>query len=80
VMGFGYGMMGRFGGFGWMGWIFQLIILLAIVMLVVYAVRSFSRKAHVSSSSDAALQILAERFARGEISAETYRSMKENLK
>ena len=82
-MGPGYGIMGGFGnfGFGWFGWIFQILVLAAVIYLVFYAVRSFSpnHKHHVSSSEQA-LQILAERFARGEISAEEYKAMKEQLK
>lgn len=85
MMGFGYGMMGGFGrlggGFGWIGWIFQLVILIAVIYLVVYAIRRFTpRDRYHSHSSNDALQILAERFARGEISAEEYKRMKDQLK
>ncbi|PWI54694.1 hypothetical protein BM613_13680 [Sulfoacidibacillus thermotolerans] len=74
----GYGMMGGWGGFGLIGLIFQIAALIAIVYLVMYAVRFFSGN-HRSSHADDAQKILAERFARGEISAEEYRSMKEQL-
>ncbi|QQE79811.1 SHOCT domain-containing protein [Alicyclobacillus sp. SO9] len=82
----GYGMMGGFGGglgggVGWIGWIFQIVILVAVIYLVIYAVRSFSGNTkHRSSSSDEAQEILAQRFARGDISAEDYKSMKDQLK
>lgn len=78
----GFGMMGGFGGgFGWIGWIFQIVVLVAVIYLVVYAVRSFSGNSkHRISASDEAENILAQRFARGEISAEEYKSMKDQLK
>lgn len=83
-MGFGYGMMGGLGGFGglgWMGWIFQIVILIAVISLIVYGIRRFTGKdGYHSHTSNDALQILAERFAKGEISAEEYRTMREHLK
>lgn len=87
-MGPGYGMMrgfgglGGFGGFGVFGWILQILVLIAVVYLVVYAVRAFSgnQKQQHSSATNDALRILAERFARGEISAEEYKTMKDHLK
>lgn len=80
-MGPGYGMMRGFGAFGWFGWVFQIIVLVAVIYLVIYAVRAFStsNKHRSVSSNESALNILAERFARGEISAEEYKSMKDQV-
>lgn len=78
----GFGMMGGFGGgIGWIGWIFQIVILVAVIYLVVYAIRSFSGNTKRDAGFSAEAQdILAQRFARGEISAEEYKSMKDQLK
>ena len=59
----------------------QIVILVAVIYLVVYAIRSFSgNQKHHSSASNEAQEILAQRFARGEISAEDYKTMKDQLK
>lgn len=74
----GYGM-----GMGW-GWLFMVLILIGIVLLVVVLVRSVGsdrspdRRGRGSQSPEAEMgahraeQILAERFARGEIDGPEY--------
>lgn len=69
---YGYGMM---GGWGWLGMLIQLAIL---VLLIYLLVRAFSRPAS-SEGSDRALEILRERYARGEIDKETFERMKHDL-
>jgi putative membrane protein len=65
-----------YGGAGGLGWIwmgFSMIAFWAVVItLVVWAVRSFSRDAQIKPPPSAALGILQERFAKGEISKEEY--------
>jgi putative membrane protein len=88
-----FGMVHGFGAIGAiaaLGWLFQLLVLAAVVFLVVYAVRSFAKRDSSGSrsyqsekpqgTSDGARRILDERFARGEISADEYREMKEELR
>lgn len=88
-----FGMVHGFGAMGAiaaLGWVFQLLVLAAVVFLVVYAVRSFAKRdssgersyqsvSH-QETSESARRILDERFARGEISAQEYREMKEELR
>lgn len=69
---YGYGMM---GGWGWLGMLMQLAIL---VLLIYLLVRAFSRPAS-SEGRDRALEILRERYARGEIDKETFERMKHDL-
>jgi putative membrane protein len=67
------------GGLGWMGWLgmgIGMLINLAIVGLIIYlVVRAFSkdgfRDTH-TNYSNSAVQILKERFAKGEIDEEEY--------
>jgi len=70
----GPGMFG-FGGFG-------MLLCLIVLVAVVYFVLRFSRKGNASMGNDSprAIDILKERYARGEIDKETYDSMKNELK
>ncbi len=77
------GMMGG-SGFGVIGMIFGFIFMLlfftGIVLLIVWIVKQFT---HGGTSAPPptsnALQILQERFARGEISKEEFAEMKKEL-
>lgn len=84
MMGFGYGM-GGWGGFGWVG---PLLFLALLVLGVVYLGRALGagRNEHPASGSepplkseDRALQILRERYARGEIDADEFDRRKAAL-
>jgi len=83
-MGFGYGM-GGWGGFGWIG---SLLFLALLVLGVVYLWRALDsgRRDSATSSSgaslpheDRALQVLRERYARGEIDQEEFERRKGGL-
>ncbi|MCL6528265.1 MAG: SHOCT domain-containing protein [Thermaceae bacterium] len=69
---YGFGMM---GGWGWLGMLIPIIVL---ALLVYWLVRTFS---HSSSSEgrDRALDILRERYARGELDQESFERMKRDL-
>jgi len=72
------------GGGGWGGWmmpfhfggIFQLLI---IGLIIYFTVRMF-RKPTRAAGPDSAEESLRQRFAMGEIDAQTYESMKKELK
>lgn len=68
--GFAWGMMG-------MGWLFMLVVLILAVWAVTRATGS-SRSSGRQESPSAA-EILAERFARGEIDATEYRERLSEL-
>jgi len=75
--GYGYGMM----GFGW-GFIMMIGILILIILAVVALIR-FVQRSNLNSSINSgskALEILNERYARGEISDEEYKTKKAVLK
>jgi uncharacterized membrane protein len=59
----------------------MLAFFLVLVGLIVFAIvkLSKSRVTETKKEGPAGLDILAERFARGEIDAESYRAMKEEL-
>lgn len=69
---FGFGM-------GWSMWL-GLLALALIAYAIYYAVTSSSRKRRTSMyGSNRALEILKERYARGEITREQYLRMREEL-
>ena len=84
---FGYGPMmhgfaGYGGGFGFgiIGMAFQLVILLAVIYFV-YLMWQKGMRHHYQKyeSNHGAKDILAERYARGEINDEEYQRMKNLL-
>ncbi len=78
-----HGMMGG-PGFGSLGMIFGLIFMLlffaGIILLIVWIVRQFAPGGtSAPQSTGNALEILKERFAKGEISKEEFAEMKKEL-
>jgi putative membrane protein len=63
-------------GMGW-GWIIGLIVLVLIVWLVVWSVNQ--NKGVNQSSEKSPLDILKERYAKGEIDKEEYEQRKKDL-
>jgi putative membrane protein len=78
----GPGMMGGWGG-GWFGGIFMIIfwilILAALVFLIKWLVQSSKRGDTSAAGGNRALDILKERYARGEITKSEFESMKTDL-
>lgn len=76
-------------GFGYTGWglmaigsILFVLVVIGLIFLVVWAVRQGKRSNRVDSNqrTDSAEEILKARYARGEITQEEYRSMRDDLK
>ena len=78
--GSGWGMMGDWGFMG-LGLIFWLVILAAAVAALVWFVRSQQGASggRPRLESSAGLQILEERYARGEIDREEYLQKKRDI-
>ncbi len=74
MMGWGGGGWGMFGGIGMLVW-WGLVI-----ALIVFAVRYFAASGRgTSAGPDRALDILRERYARGEINKEEFEARKREL-
>lgn len=74
--GFGYGMAGGFG------WIFMILWWVLIVVGIVALVKWMGTPSDAggrSSGGGKALDILKERYARGEIDEQEYRKRKQDL-
>lgn len=76
MMGYGYGMM----GYGW-GWLMMIgifiLVVLGIIALIRYLQKSVQPDRQVRDKT--ALDILNERYARGEISDEEYQRKKAEV-
>ncbi|WP_105318399.1 SHOCT domain-containing protein [Thermus tenuipuniceus] len=71
--GYGYGPhMGW--GWGWLGWLYPFLFLVLLVLGVYLVARALAPK-----QENRALEILKERYARGEIDKETFERMKRDL-
>ena len=84
-MGYGYGShWGMMGGWGY-GWgvahmIIWVVIVIAIIVGIVWLVRSLSAKDdRVLPRRRAGLDVLEERYARGEINRDEYLEKKRDL-
>lgn len=70
---YGYGMM---GGWGWLGLLFQL----ALLALLVYGLVRLLSRPVPGVTHNQALEILRQRYAKGEIDQATFERMKEVLR
>ena len=78
----GPGMMGGWG-MGWFGGIFMIIfwilILVGLVFLIKWLIQSTSRGQTGKAGGNRALEILKERYARGEIDKSEFETKKTDL-
>ncbi len=78
----GPGMMGGWG-MGWFGGIFMIIfwilLLVGLVFVIKWLIQSTSRARNNGQSGSRALEILKERYARGEIDKAQFEDQKRDL-
>jgi len=78
-------MMGGFfgGGMGWismiLGFIFFILIIIGVVFLIVWLVKRTTHSGIEDKTVSKALEVLKERYAKGEITKDQYESMKKDL-
>ncbi|MBI1202492.1 MAG: SHOCT domain-containing protein [Rhodopseudomonas sp.] len=85
--GAGYGMMRGYGfgyGHGPVHLIFGVVILIALIVGIVYMVRSMTgpgrhHMGHMGPGRSAGLDVLEERYARGEINRDEYLQKKKDI-
>jgi putative membrane protein len=85
--GYGPGMMGGYGmghGMGWFGFIFMIafgvLVAVAIVLLIRWLILSTRPAGRGEREENTSLDILRERYARGEIGREEFEEKKRDLK
>jgi putative membrane protein len=85
--GSGYGMMGGwgYGGYGGFGWgllhiVISVAVIVCVVFFVVWALRTITGVGpHHGSRRSAGLEVLEERYARGEINRDEYLQKKRDI-
>jgi putative membrane protein len=80
-MGGGYSTMGYGMGWGWMifGWLFMILFWVAVVLLVIWLIKQLKGPRGPATAGETPLEILKTRYARGEITREQYKEMREEL-
>jgi len=82
MMGYGYNMMGNGNGYNMMGgWFGMMIIPIILIVLVIYVIVGKRGNDNIKriETRDNSLDILSERFARGEINEDEYTHKKAVL-
>lgn len=80
--GMGPGMMGGWGTGGFGGIlmvVFWILILVGLIFLIRWLIQSTGRDKTTGSGGNRALEILKERYAKGEIDKEEFESKKKDL-
>jgi putative membrane protein len=78
----GMGPWGGYGGFGGFGMIFGIIILVVIIAALVWFARGMSSSGQqlpLAGRRSSGLEVLEERYARGEIQRDEYLEKKRDI-
>jgi putative membrane protein len=68
-------------GFMWFGWLWMVIFIIIILAGIYFFTSGFRQESTrpISTSSTSSLEILKQRFAKGEITEEEFRKMKKEI-
>lgn len=66
---------------GILWFIFEIVLIVAVIVGIIYIIKHLSgNEGHGAYGRDEAMEILRQRFARGEITEQEYEELKEKLK
>ncbi len=77
-----FSRFGVMGNFGWFGMLVCLIIIVLVIVGIVWLIKTLvnrSNKNVVSQTSNRNIEILNERYAKGEITKEEYDTIRKSL-
>jgi len=77
-----FSRFGMMGNFGWFGMLVCLIIIVLVIVGIVWLIKTLvnrSNKNVVSQTSNRSIEILNERYAKGEITKEEYDTIRKSL-
>jgi len=75
---FGYGMFD--GRFMWIGMLLHLLLVVGVILLVIWLIKKLTQPKHVKFESSAAIEIIKERYAKGEITKEEFENLRKDLR
>ena len=80
MMGYGWNnMMGGWGGFGILGWASMLLFWFFIILGVIVLIRCLGGLGKTTGNDKTPLEILKERYAKGEIDKKEFEEKKKDL-
>ncbi|MGI2335066.1 MAG: SHOCT domain-containing protein [Dehalogenimonas sp.] len=74
-----YGWNEGMGLWMFLGGLLSLGFLIGLILLIVWGFKQLTRRPPENASSDSALDIARERYARGELTSEQFEDIKRNL-
>lgn len=74
----GYGLFD--GQFMWLGMLVHLLLLIGVIFLIVWIVSKLMHPKQVNIESSNAIEIVKERYAKGEITKEEFENLRKDLR
>lgn len=74
----GYGMFG--GQFMWIGMLLHLLLVVGVILLVIWLIKKLTQPKRVNVESSNAIEIIKERYAKGEITKEEFENLRKDLR
>jgi putative membrane protein len=74
----GYGMFG--GQFMWVGMLVHLLLIVGFILFIVWLVKKLANPKQIHMDSSNAIEIIKERYAKGEITKEEFENLRKDLR
>jgi len=74
-----YGMMGNWGYAGWLGWLIMALFWIIVIIGIAVLIKWLLNRGNMGFGKKAALDVLKERYAKGEIDKKEFEEKKKDL-